>query len=73
MSKHPIHAAHETLIEMLQVGTSVLILVGMWQGTETVITEIIETAHTDTRYDVACAPGRWYYPCELQVIVEAIP
>lgn len=57
---------------ILAVGTRVLIEVGWWRGNETEIIEIIPpfVEGDTTRYDVACIPGRWYYPDELSVIVE---
>lgn len=55
----------------MTVGTHVRILDGMWEGREGKIREVIVSVDTDVRYDVDCAPGRWYYAEELTVIVEA--
>lgn len=55
----------------MTVGTHVRILDGMWKGCEGKIKEVITGTDTDVRYDIDCAPGRWYYAEELLVIVEA--
>jgi hypothetical protein len=55
----------------MTVGMRVLILTGMWTGKEGKIIEVIHSDHTDDRYDVDCAPGRWFYPYEMSAIVEA--